>query len=130
MFSSIHILPTKYNDFTQKRFPTRWVSPIPLVTSERQITLPICPISFFASKDCTLHGPSHPLGTSGLLYILYSLGFLYMGLFAHIRDFVTRTVGAAARHAYGLSKFSRRRTFDAGVEMTISAGRFDIIPGT
>nr|CCI69932.1 truncated replication associated protein [Cotton leaf curl Burewala virus] len=36
--------------------------------------------------------------------------------------------GAAARHAYGLPKLRRRRTFEAGVEMIISAGRFDIIP--
>ena len=40
--------------------------------------------------------------------------------------FVTRTVGAAARLIPGLSKFSRRRTLETGVEITISAGRFDI----
>nr|QIH12622.1 C5 protein [Tobacco curly shoot virus] len=31
------------------------------------------------------------------------------------------------RLTYGLSKLRRRRTFEAGVEMIISAGRFDII---
>nr|QBK46372.1 AC5 [Catharanthus yellow mosaic virus] len=92
------------------------------------MTFPMCSISCLDSNDWTLHGPSHPLGTSGLLYILYILGFLFMGLFAHALAFVTRTMGAAARLAYGLSKLRRRGTFEAGVEMIISAGRFDIIP--
>nr|AET87474.1 AC5 [Tomato leaf curl Joydebpur virus] len=91
------------------------------------MTLPMCWTSCRDSKDWTLHGPSHPLGTSGLLYILYILGFLFMGLFAHAFALVTRTMGAAARLEYGLSKLRRRRTFEAGVEMIISAGRFDII---
>nr|QIH45336.1 C5 protein [Emilia yellow vein virus]QIH45343.1 C5 protein [Emilia yellow vein virus]QIH45350.1 C5 protein [Emilia yellow vein virus]QIH45357.1 C5 protein [Emilia yellow vein virus]QIH45364.1 C5 protein [Emilia yellow vein virus] len=50
-----------------------------------------------------------------------------MGLLVHICLLVTRTVGTAARRVYGLSKFSRRRTFETGVEMTISPGRFAII---
>lgn len=40
---------------------------------------------------------------------------------------MTRTVGARAEDNPGLSKFRRRRTFEAGVEMIISAGRFDIV---
>nr|AXQ88116.1 AC5 [Tomato leaf curl Joydebpur virus] len=91
------------------------------------MTLPMCWTSCLDSKDWTLHGSSHPLGTSGLLYILYILGFLFIGLFAHAFALVTRTMGAAARRAYGLTKLRRRRTFEAGVEMIISAGRFDII---
>ena len=35
-----------------------------------------------------------------------------------------------ARLIPGLSKFNRRRTLEAGVEITISAGRFDIITCT
>nr|QBY34655.1 AC5 [Chilli leaf curl virus]UVY90112.1 C5 protein [Chilli leaf curl virus] len=89
----------------------------------------MCSISCLDSNDWTLHGPSHPLGTSVLLYILYLLGFRSMGLLVHALAFVTRTMGTAARLAYGLPKFRRRRTFEPGVEMIISAGRFDIIPG-
>ncbi|AFM44661.1 AC5 [Premna leaf curl virus] len=111
----------------QNLFPTRWVSPLPRVTSEIQMTLPVWATSCRCSNDWTLHGPSQPFGTSGLLYILYILGFRYMGLLAHILLlFVTRTVGTVARLIPGDSKFSLRRTFEAGVEMTISAGRFDI----
>nr|QIH45255.1 C5 protein [Ageratum yellow vein China virus] len=80
-------------------------------------------MSCLCSYDWTLHGPSQPLGTSGLLYILYSLGLRYMGLLVHVLLLlVTRTVGTAARLITGVSKFRRRRTFEAGVEMTISAG--------
>nr|QBO66563.1 AC5 [Duranta leaf curl virus] len=50
-----------------------------------------------------------------------------MGLLAHDFAFETRTMGATARLAYELLKLRRRRTFEAGVEMMISAGRFDII---
>nr|WHM27845.1 AC5 [Tomato leaf curl Karnataka virus] len=91
------------------------------------MTFPIWTTSCLDSNDLDLHGPSHPLGTSGLLYILYILGFLFMGLFAHAFALVTRTMGAAARLTYGLSKLRRRRTFEAGVEMIISAAVFDII---
>nr|ALS35300.1 AC5 [Papaya leaf crumple virus] len=92
------------------------------------MTLPMCWISCLDSNDWTLHGPSQPLGTSGRGLILYILGFRFMGLLVQALAFVTRTMGAAARLAYGLSKLRRRRTFEAGVEMMISAGRFDIIP--
>nr|WGT83704.1 AC5 protein [Papaya leaf crumple virus] len=92
------------------------------------MTFPMCWISCLDFATWTLHGPSQPLGTSGLLYILYILGFRFMGLLVQALAFVTRTMGAAARLAYGLSKLRRRRTFEAGVEMMISAGRFDIIP--
>nr|QBY34621.1 AC5 [Tomato leaf curl virus] len=87
----------------------------------------MCWISCLDSNDWTLLGPSNPFGTSGLVYTRYTLGFRFMGLFAHDLAFVTRTIGAAARLVYGLSKFRRRRTFEAGVEMIISAGRFAII---
>nr|QBO66556.1 AC5 [Papaya leaf crumple virus] len=92
------------------------------------MTLPMCWISCLDSNDWTLHGPSQALGTSRLLYILYILGFRFMGLLVQALAFVTRTMWAAARLAYGLSKLRRRRTFEAGIEMMISAGRFDIIP--
>nr|QAV52504.1 AC5 [Chino del tomate Amazonas virus] len=49
MFSSIHILPRMYTDFTQKRLPTRWVMPLPRVTSEIHITLPTCDMSWRCS---------------------------------------------------------------------------------
>ncbi|CAA80890.1 AL5 [Indian cassava mosaic virus] len=114
-------------DLTQNLLPTRCVSPIPRVTSEMHMTLPIWTTSCLDSNDWTLHGPSQPLGTSGLLYIRYHLGFRLMGLFVQDCLFVTRTVGTAARLLYGLSKFRRRRTFEPGVEIMISAGRFDII---
>nr|ALS35307.1 AC5 [Papaya leaf crumple virus] len=92
------------------------------------MTFPLCWISCLDLNEWTLHALSQPLGTSGLLYILYILGFRFMGLLVQALAFVTRTMGAAARLAYGLSKLRRRRTFEAGVEMMISAGRFDIIP--
>nr|QBO66518.1 AC5 [Papaya leaf crumple virus] len=92
------------------------------------MTLPMCWISCLVSNDWTLHWPSQALGTSGLLYILYILGFRFMGLLVQALAFVTRTMAAAARLAYGLSKLRRRHTFEAGVEMMISAVRFDIIP--
>nr|QBO66549.1 AC5 [Papaya leaf crumple virus] len=88
----------------------------------------MCWISCLDSTDWTLLGPSQPLGTSGLLYILYILGFRFMGMLVQALAFVTRTMGPAARLEYGLSKLRRRRTFEAGVEMMISAGRLYIIP--
>ncbi|AEF12619.1 AC5 protein [Chenopodium leaf curl virus] len=83
MFSSIHILPRMYTDLTQNRLPTRWVIPLPRVTSDMHITFPVCDTSCRCSNDWTLQGPSHPLGTSGVRIIRYILGFLYMGLFTH-----------------------------------------------
>nr|ALN49342.1 hypothetical protein [African cassava mosaic virus]ALN49349.1 hypothetical protein [African cassava mosaic virus] len=115
-------------DLIQNLFPTLCVSPGPRVTSLITLQIPRCFTSSLCSNDWTLHGPSQPLGMSGLLYILYIMGFLYMGLFIQARfRFVTWTVGAVARFLYGLSKFSLRRTFEPGVEMMISPGRFDII---
>nr|ART89118.1 AC5 protein [Tomato leaf curl Joydebpur virus] len=91
------------------------------------MTLPMCWTSCLDSKDGTLHGPSNPLGPSGLLDILEILGLLVRGLFAHAFCLGNRNMGAATRLEIGPSKLRRRRTFEAGVEMIISAGRFDII---
>nr|UWJ07362.1 AC5 protein [Begomovirus caboniensis]UWJ07368.1 AC5 protein [Begomovirus caboniensis] len=70
MLSSIHTFPKMYTDLIQKRFPTRWVIPLPRVTSDIHITLPVCDTSCRCSYDWTLHGPSHPYGTSGVLSTL------------------------------------------------------------
>nr|UFP62834.1 hypothetical protein [African cassava mosaic virus] len=115
-------------DLIQNLFPTLCVSPGPRVTSLITLQIPRYFTSSLCSNDWTLHGPSQPLGMSGLLYILDIMGFLDMGLVIQARfRFVTWTVGAVARFLYGLSKFNLRRTLEPGVERMISSGRFDII---
>ncbi|AIL24136.1 C5 protein [Jatropha mosaic Lucknow virus] len=92
-------------------------------------TPPVCVTSCLFSNDCTLHGPSHPRGTSGALLLLYIAGFLFAGRHIHALLLypMSGAVTALAMRREGLPKFSFRRVILSGDDPTISNRRFGIV---